>query len=538
MPVLDLATARARSYDICVVGSGAAGMALALSSHGRGLRVLMVEQGSMSPGEANEMPCGVLSRDAAHDPLDQVSCRALGGTLHWWGGRAVPLDPEDFEPLQAGGAAPWPLSYDEYTAWVPQAAEFLGVSDVFSDPLGPPWTALDAPNSDHVERLTKGPKLVSALAQRVLAPDGPDVLLQTAATGLNIAGIEPDATVTGLEVLSAGETTTLQARHFALCAGGLEVARLLLADHRRRGGTDPGMLGRGYMGHLTGSIGTIRLSDPEAIRHFGYTSQGGKRPARRRLMPRIAGQPNIAFWIENLAMDDPAHGSGIQSLKFLALRSRAVGGAFLSAPLRWKLAGEKPLRFWAHLRNIATEPATTAWRALRLLRRRLRSDDRPADLLVPNRSGHYRLAYHAEQLPDPANRVVLTDRTDALGRPLLQIDLRYGPADIEAVLEAHLALAESLSTAGLAEISLVGRREDLLQMIDRQARDGYHQMGLTRMAERPSEGVVDRNCRVFGMRNLFVASASIFPRSGQANPTLSIVAFALRLADHLAREGR
>lgn len=537
MPLLDLAGAQTRPYDLCVVGAGAAGLALALTCHAQGLSVLIVEQGGMSPGPSNTMPCGVLAQGAAHDPMDQVSCQALGGTLHWWGGRAVPLDPQDFEPLLPGAPDPWPIRYDDYSVWIPQAAEFLGVSARFEDPLGPPWDTPDAPDASHVERLTEGPNLVRGLSRRVLALEGPDLLLQAAAMGLTHAPSGDELTVTGLEVLQAGQTAILKARHVALCTGGLETARFLLADHHRRGGGDPGALGTCYMGHLTGTIGTIRLADPDAVRHFAYRGRDGGRPARRRFMLRAPGKPNIAFWIENLAMDDPAHRSGIQSLKFLALRSGTIGGAFLSAPLRRKLAGEKPLRLGAHLRNIAAEPVATACGSLKLLARRLRSDDRPADLLVPNPAGPYRLAYHAEQLPDPTNRVTLAAQTDPLGRRLLEIDLGYRPADIEAVLQAHLTLAERLSTAGLAEVALQGTPAQLMQMIDRQARDGYHQIGLTRMAAEPSQGVVDRNCRVFGMRNLFVASSSIFPRSGQANPTLSIVAFALRLAAHLAPGG-
>ena len=73
----------------------------------------------------------------------------------------------------------------------------------------------------------------------------------------------------------------------------------------------------------------------------------------------------------------------------------------------------------------------------------------------------------------------------------------------------------------------------MAQRIAAQSRDGYHQIGLTRMALEPTQGVVDPTCRVHGTKNLFVASAAIFPVSGQANPTLSVVAFALRLAEFL-----
>jgi choline dehydrogenase-like flavoprotein len=118
--------------------------------------------------------------------------------------------------------------------------------------------------------------------------------------------------------------------------------------------------------------------------------------------------------------------------------------------------------------------------------------------------------------------------------PNLKIDLRFEDADAESVVRAHDVLDRALRKAGKGRLEYWEPPQDRLKKVKEQALDGYHQMGTTRMGNSPKDSVVDRNCRVHGVSNLYVASSSVFPTGGHANPTLLAASLAVRLADHLA----
>jgi choline dehydrogenase-like flavoprotein len=127
--------------------------------------------------------------------------------------------------------------------------------------------------------------------------------------------------------------------------------------------------------------------------------------------------------------------------------------------------------------------------------------------------------------------VVLSHQTDALGVRRLNIDLRFSAHDANSVIHAHYLLDDHLQRhqSGKLIYKINAYKEAVLA----QASDGFHQIGTTRMSARAQDGVVDADCRVHGVKNLFVCSSSVFPTSGQANPTLTIMALAVRLAQHL-----
>ncbi|MBY8977356.1 hypothetical protein KHP62_16190 [Rhodobacteraceae bacterium NNCM2] len=539
MPVVDLTVATERTYDLCVIGSGPAGIALAGDCVRRGMSVIVLEQGGLLPvvnGERQEV--GALLPNSPHDPLELTSCQALGGGIHWWGGRAVPLDPEEFTPPSDVSQPAWPIDYDAYAKWIEPASRFLGCEASYE--IDPPkgWGGVSSIALDRAERLCQGPGLAKRLSGTLLASDGPDTLLNAAVTGFDSVGAGEGEAITHAVLVHSGTWAKISAKRFALCAGGLETTRLLLAEQKKKtslfGGAE-GPLGRFYMGHIAGSVSEISFARARAAASFGYrVPEDQVRPARRRMTLRGTEGGRVAFWVENLDLADPRHNSGIQSLKHLVMSNSFMAKYFVSDPLRVQLIKDRKVPVLAHLRNIVSDlPATVGYAGSTLMRRIWR-DDRPADWLVKNQSGRYRLAYHAEQLPNPDSRVTLGNEVDSFGRHKLMIDFRFAERDFESVADAHYKLRDALDNSGLAKIHLPASAEDLMVGIRDQARDGYHQIGTTAMSRDAQQGVVDENCRAHGLSNLYIASSSIFPRSSQANPTLSIVCFALRLAEHLS----
>jgi choline dehydrogenase-like flavoprotein len=147
------------------------------------------------------------------------------------------------------------------------------------------------------------------------------------------------------------------------------------------------------------------------------------------------------------------------------------------------------------------------------------------------RSRAYRVTINLEQAPDRNNRVTLSSRKDRFDQPLPRLDWRWNPIDESSRGGVRALIRESLESAGFGRV-----------VSTEQARpdpNAHHHAGTTRMSRDPADGVVDQSCRLHGMENLYLAGASVFPTAGFANPTLTILALALRLADHLSRtEGR
>ena len=169
----------------------------------------------------------------------------------------------------------------------------------------------------------------------------------------------------------------------------------------------------------------------------------------------------------------------------------------------------------------------------RILRDRFVKKPRKPGFLVPNQGGKYALHYHAEQVPHPDSRITLGSERDSFGVPRAVIDLRYTDQDVQSVIDSHELLDKALQVNGIGRLQYLYGPQQLRERVYAQASDGYHQVGTTRMGTDARQSVVDANLKIHGVENLFVASSSVFPTSGQANSTLLAVAFGVRLASHL-----
>jgi choline dehydrogenase-like flavoprotein len=146
-------------------------------------------------------------------------------------------------------------------------------------------------------------------------------------------------------------------------------------------------------------------------------------------------------------------------------------------------------------------------------------------------SNAYPLLYHGEHLPSRESFVEPTHERDASGMRRLRTHLHFSDEDVRSVRRVHEALDRSLRRQGLGRVEML--YEDVEGAVREQLFGGYHQAGTTRMSELREGGVVDRDLAVHDFDDLFIASSSIFPTSSQANSTFMLIAFALRLADHL-----
>lgn len=159
------------------------------------------------------------------------------------------------------------------------------------------------------------------------------------------------------------------------------------------------------------------------------------------------------------------------------------------------------------------------------------ADAMVAEAILPDRGTVDRvlLKYEAEQQPDRGNRVTLMNETDALGLPRPELHWSPSDDDKQSIIRTAALIGQAVGAADLGRLELEeGSEARYWNMVT-----SWHQLGTTRMAAGPSDGVVDTDCRVHGTTNLYVAGGSVMPTAGRANPTLTIVALAVRLADHL-----
>ena len=520
--------------DVCVVGSGPVGLTLAKALGSHGLRIVLLESGDIRPDAKNHRPPDADFLDPVrHAPMSLAVCRALGGTSWLWGGRCVPLDPIDFEGRSSSGDDTWPIWEQDVAQYYEAAAEALGCGEArFSIEQLDEHPAACGLRLDRLERWCNEPRT----SVRSL-PDTLQIVLNATVTGLRLR--EGEGSVAAVRVVTGGEVKEVSARIFVFACGGVETARLMLNIQREYPnifGGDSGPLGRYYMGHLSGCIANIAFSAPQFAKIFQYQSANASVFRRRITLTegamRSCGLPNIAFYPDNPRFADAAHGRGILSLIFLLFNMPWIGKRLISEAIRQMQLSEDP-HFADHIKNVVRDVPSTVAMLFDICWQRFVRFRRKPSLFLLSRSSEYPLHYHAEHTGSSESRVRLSEKSDDIGLLRLNIDLRFTREDADGVERAHNALDSALRKSGIGQLHFYESAERRAASILNQARDGFHQIGLARMGRREGDGVVDGDCKVFGLQNLYVAGSSVFRSSGQANPTFTSVALALRLADHI-----
>jgi choline dehydrogenase-like flavoprotein len=530
----DLTSAPAPA-DICIVGSGAAGLTLAARCADLGLDVLLLEAGGeRTEPESQQFYEGEVVDPRVHWPLDTYRVRALAGTTGLWGGRSIPFDPIDFEPRDWVANSGWPIGYDEVARYYPAAMEAAEAGAFDHVPSAPIVPGLDGEwLHTTIERFSRPTNFWTRYGEKLTAAGNVRIVTNAAVTAIRVT--EGAATVDYLEVRTPGGATwQVRADAYAIAAGGLETTRLLLAsnDVLPAGlGNAGDWLGRGYMCHLAATFGVAAFSGPRAGIGYGYERDADGIYIRRRIAPTPEAQRhfrllNCTARLHIRDANDPSHGDPVLSLMYLA--------AFRVKYEYSRSAREADRSFGPYMRhvgNIARHPVQLfdfirTWGVKRYLASR-----RIPSIALPSRDNRYPLEFVFEQSPNPDSRVTLGTERDAYGMPRLKVDWRVAAEDFAAAKRAYRLLGEELerTRTGTLDFDEDGLEDALL---DAAAYGGHHS-GTARMSATETDGVVDRDCRVHGIDNLYVASSAVTPTSSQANPTLTIIALALRLADHL-----
>ncbi|MEO1798429.1 MAG: GMC family oxidoreductase, partial [Pseudomonadota bacterium] len=543
--------------DVVIVGSGLAALAVASRLVGRSKRIVILEAGDKTPDYEQQRELWGGQSTAANGPardshpLPHIGrVRALGGASTVWGGRCTPFEVEDVE-TRTDGSAPWPIAHGELSEYMQATSAFLqtGANDftLEGSAKGQAKAAFLAPTDDPriVERIERFSLPANAAVHfRDSLLSQPNITLVTGATAMRVMSNDGGTRVCGIEgKTSRGHSVAAMAPLCVLANGGIEAPRLLLSSPVEGAahalGNQHDQVGRNYQTHIWGQVGQFVL-DPKIARrvcraersvdhvYFRRSLTLSVEERRRLGVLAMCLRPSIG----NLA--DPALKVAPYSLVYLARR-------FLRPEFRRHLeqyakASELETRQLTrgHLSNLVLGLPQLSLFLARYTRRRLWARRREPGITQYHRNGIYGVEYSAEQEPNPNSRITLAETRDAMGMRHVKIDWRVTEHDRYCVATSLKAFRECLEHRPAASLRLSDAEIDEAVWALRPAK-GHH-MGTTRMSATPAEGVVDRDCQVWGVRGLYVAGSSVFPTSGYSNPTMPAVALSLRLGDHLGRQ--
>lgn len=492
--------------DLLIIGAGAAGIAIATALDQTPIAVCVLESGGLAlDAETQELYSGTLDgtfRALGDGYLSTTRLRYFGGTTNHWAGWCRPLDPIDFEERPWIPDSGWPFGRSELDPYYRRAANLVQIAR-FDDrrvdrtnPLRPPLLA-DSSDIDTVRFHFSPPTRFGQLYRDPLLRSR-NVTVVLHANAVHLRANEAGSAVDHVEAACLdGPRFTVRARRVVLAAGGIENARLLLTSdsvHPRGLGNRHDLVGRFFADHPHMAVGRVVVSDP--WRRMGlYDFHGtldGPHTFLGVLTPTESSLRTNELLNYRVHVAAPPPADEVSELDLAV--GRAAGAVRAVMERQPHPERRRVLRYWQ-----ASEP----------------------------RSHSLRLS--CETSPLASSRVTLSTARDPLGIPRPHLNWEASSDDFERVRRGLLLLGRELGTR------LGGRvRIDLdTEAPWAGARGGAHHMGTTRMHGDPRRGVVDSDCRVHGLANLYVAGSSIFPTYGYANPTLTIVALALRLAERL-----
>lgn len=491
----DLPDGETVETDVCIIGAGAAGIALAREFKGQAFRVSVVESGgleldasvdALNAGEnAGPYPVNIESRN-----------RCLGGSTASWGGNCAPMDPIDFEPREYNPLAVWPIAHAELEQYNERVCDLVGLD---SSQFQPDTLAKENPEFTAKRIGLPGPAVTTKVFYRNRNQFGQTFRDELAEQESNVR-VYLNATATKLETNKTGGVVTrvqlggldgkrfhIQAGYFVLAAG-IENARLLLLSrdsHEQGLGNHHDRVGRYFMSHLLFMSGLMIPARPDLNVEF-Y---------------------DVPFHAEQVNMD----------------HVRMFGGLQINPELQYQ---HKLLNYVAFITKLHRHTPMLTKRIIAHYNHVMKNNN----IRVVHGIRHF-----VEQAPSETNRIMLSDDRDALGLPKLRMEWTISELEKRTL---HQSLAMLNAEFRRHRLGMI--RSDLpaveAQWPGDLATESLHFMGSTRMSDDPRTGVVDAHCRVHEVANLYVAGGSVIPSGGATMVTFNILALALRLADHLKAE--
>lgn len=514
--------------DICIIGGGAAGIAIAREFIDRPEQVCLLESGGLDFDEATQELYDDKNIGNSYYPLKETRARYLGGSTNLWGGWSRPLDDIDFEDRPWMPYSGWPIARAELVPYYQRAQEFSNLGPFKYD-----FDYWQDTFKKHQYQPVEFPEAINTCFWQIIPPThlrfgqvfreelerARNIDTYLYANVVEIATNDTAQSATKVRVATLeGKTIWVAAKVFVLAVGGIENPRLLLASNQVQNaglGNQYDLVGRYFMEHPYIISGRIRLSQLAPLytqKNFqlgemfagvglGLTKEVQEREQLLNFGTRLL--PLQEEWVESFNRLRGRQKKGHKAFPTIH-EGRKYGRNDVSA-------AEDVFKVFTNIDRIALKTYR------KLFDRQSLAKICDTHLI-------------AEQAPNPDSRVTLSEERDRLGLNRAKLDWRLTSLDKHTIKRSQEIIAQELERCGFGKLKT--------ELTDDEASwqnltGSYHHMGTTRMDVNPKQGVVDKHCRVHGINNLYVAGSSVFPTSGLSNPTLTIIALALRLADRI-----
>lgn len=502
--------------DFCIVGAGPAGITLARAFDGMPVKVLLLEGGGEEYDPDSQAAFAGKILNSSYPSLEDSRLRVFGGAGNHWEGRCTRFRASDLAPRPWLSGSEWPIGIGQIDAYYDEASRICEVdpaafsSSAFADYAGHPLVPLDGTRLEYENNPLSPPtRFAEHYKSDLIGSRNVVLALQATVVSLQV-GKQKSVVREAIVKTDAGTTLSVRANRFILCCGGIENARLLLssnADHPNGIGNEHDVVGRYFMDHVYnfGSAYVIPFDQQTPLDHYADNDD-----KRGTLNFRVKDSVTQELKIGNF-MAWPTIKRGWEWSKGMtAIRSFATGASINADRVGDILASIDEV-------ILATLDRAAGSRV---------------DIGGPRYLG---FVSNQEILPNPASRVRLGDEKDRYGMRRVVLDFHLGDNDWRTLHEGSRVLVEELTKIWKGR-GYVGVNTMDAPKWTPYSLVGYHHMGTTRMHRDSRFGVVDRDARVHGMDNLYIAGSSVFTTSSTGTPTLTLLALALRLADHLKKE--
>jgi len=511
--------------DVCIIGGGAAGITMAREYLESSFKVCLLESGGLEPnGDTQGLYAGE-NVGQPYFPLDVARLRYFGGTTNHWGGVCRPFSESDFKTHDWIPYSGWPIGLIDLLPYYERASDVLALNadgwdldywKQYDDSLPFPFSDDRVETRLAMQSLSPVKRLGKTYRDEIKNSSSITTYFNS-----NVTGIETDVTGKTVKHLNveclSGNKFLVKARFYVLAVGGIENARLLLLSNKVNPlgvGNQNDLVGRFFMEHPRFFAGIFYPSTPNISaglykwhnvnnsRLNGYLGLSEDVIKKEKL---VDVQVRLDFVLEKRYVE-ASNSNGVSSLRHLLDSSSSKDDTY---------------SFGEHIGNIVSDIDDVFISAYR----KVRYDDFPFK--------HIELYPRVDQAPNPDSRVTLSDDLDQLGQRRAKLDWKLSSIDMHSVKRTLEIMGVEMGKAGLGRLKL-DINDDGAWPIDTEG--GWHHMGTTRMSDDASDGVVDKNCKVHGVSNLYVAGSSVFPTGGSGTPTLTLMALAIRLADFIAEE--